>query len=372
MSLSSLLPLSLATALASVVFGAQAAPPILLETAGLTIPRAGHQATLLVDGRILFTGGCAGTGCTEVQRSSELYDHGLRRSSPAGQMREPRVSHTATMLTDGRVFVTSGWTGGAPTASTEIFDTRAGVFLPGPALSVPRVDATATLLDSGRVLVVGGAVATNRPTNSADLFSPADGRVTPVAPLQVARAHHSAARLPDGRVLLVGGLTARHSATATAEVFDPRTERFLQTAPLAQPRCKHAAVALKDGRVMILGGSTDCENGQKLATTEIYDPSAGTFEPGPKLIDPRYKIASAAVRLANGAVMIAGGANDVEVWTPGAASFTKVSRSIGSTLAFSSATAMPDGEVLVVGGYDRSIAPTARAWRISTLGQVER
>ena len=65
----------------------------------------------------------------------------------------------------------------------------------------------------------------------------------------------------------------------------------------------------------------------------------------------------------NGGV-IAGGADDVEAWRPGAASFSKVNGTLGAAFEFSSATALPNGNILVLGGYDEQIRSTAKAWLV--------
>lgn len=344
---------------------ASTAVPALLHGATLSTARAGHQATLVPDGRVLVTGGCAGPGCSDVQRSSELYEPDQSRFAAAAAMRDARVSHTASALPDGRVIVAGGWTGAGATASTEIYEPPTGRFLPGPTMSVARMDATATVLDTGDVLLLGGTTATNRPTPVVDRFSPATGQMTAAAPLRVARAHHASVKLRDGRVLVVGGLVGPHTATASAEIYDPASDTFRPVGELGQPRCKHAALLLADGRVLVLAGSGDCNNRRRLASTEIFDPTTETFLPGPGLVDPRYKVASAAVRLHNGAVMIAGDASDIEVWKPGTANFVRVEGRTGPALAFSSATTLRSGRVLVVGGYDATITPTARAWEVN-------
>jgi hypothetical protein len=349
-------------ALFALGMGTIAAAPVLIETATLSTPRAGHQATLMSDGRVLLTGGCSGAGCSDVQKSAELYDPATRKFSTVQSMGEARVSHLAAGLPDGRILVAGGWTGSGATASIELFDPSIGAFAPGPGMSVARMDGTATSLDSGDVLLVGGSSQTNRPTASVDRYSPVSGKVVAVGALRTARAHHAAVRMSDGRVLVMGGLVSRNTATASAEIYDPRAGTFTPTGSLRQPRCKHAAALLRDGRVMVLAGSSDCDERQKLATTEIFDPATGLFSQGPALIDPRYKVANAAVVMDDGAVLIAGGSADIEVWTPGAASFKKVQGVPGTALAFGTVTALQNRQVLVAGGYDSRITPTARSW----------
>lgn len=339
--------------------------PVLLESAPLAVPRAGHRAVLMADGRVLMTGGCAAALCDQVQRSTEFYIPAQTRFAAGVRMHEARVSHTATRLLDGRVWVAGGWTGKSATTSTEWFDPRSGRWQAGPRLTVARMDGTATRLDNGQVLLAGGAPRTAQPTAMTERFDPESGRILATEPLRVPRVHHAAVKLSDGRVLVVGGLTGRGQATASAEIYDPRTGRFEATGSLSRPRAKLAALRLADGRVMVLAGSPDGEEENRLASTEIYDPATGTFGPGPHLLHPRYKIAGAAVRLRGGHVLIAGGSDDVELWSPGDPAFRKIDGGLGATRAFSTATVLGNGQVLVAGGYDDEIRPTTLAWRVA-------
>lgn len=324
--------------------------------------RAVHQATLLNDGRLLVTGGCAANSCDALQTSNEFYDIAQRRFRPAPAMRTARVSHATVSLPDGGLLVVGGWTGSGATALTEIYDARTGAFVAGPALQTPRLDAAVLPLDKGRILVAGGASGLNRPVASAEIYDVNTRRFTQAASLTMPRTNHAAVRLPDGRVLLTGGLRAKGTATASAEVYDPRSGKFTAVGAMASPRYKHAAVLLRDGRVLVIGGSAGDDERQMLASTEFFDPRTGTFSPGPSMLEVRYKIPSSAVVLADGSVMIAGGAGDVEVWRPGALSFERTAGSLGRAWQFGTATALPSGEILVLGGYDQGITPTSRAW----------
>jgi hypothetical protein len=350
--------------LAAVAAPSSLAPAWQVQAASpLATPRAAHQATLLDADVVLLTGGCSGGSCAPAERSAELVDGRTGRSAPTGAMRQARIAHGAVRLHDGRVLVAGGWTGSATTASAELFDPQARRFTAVGDMDTPRMDATLTPLVDGTALVVGGAVATNRPLASAELFE--HGRFTPVAALREARAHHAAVRLADGRVLVMGGLVARERATASAEIYEPRSRSFLPAQPMLAPRCKHAAVLLHDGRVLVIGGSPDCNEQRRIAQTELYDPRTGAFTPGPALQNPRYKIASAATVTANGDVVVAGDADGVEVWTPGTAGFVKARGGVGGRLAFSTVTPLAAGGLLVTGGYDADIRPTAQTWVVS-------
>ena len=328
--------------------------------APLSTPRAGHQATLLDADLVLLTGGCSGASCTPAVRSAELVDGRTGQWAATASMQVARVSHAAARLADGRVLVAGGWTGAATTASVEAFDPQTRRFTTLSDMGTSRMDATLTPLSNGTALVAGGAAATNRPLAAAEVFE--RDRFTAVAPMLEARAHHAAVRLADGRVLVMGGQVERRLATASAEIYDPQTRTFTAARPMQLRRCKHAAVPLRDGRVMVLGGSPDCNEQQRIARTEIYDPRTGEFSWGPALQNPRYKIVSAAAVTPQGDVVVAGDAHDVEVWSPGSAAFVKAQGPIGRSLSFSTATPLPSGALLVTGGYDDEIRPTAQTW----------
>lgn len=331
----------------------------------ISTPRAAHQATLLDGSVVLLTGGCSGASCTPVERSAELIDASIGQATAAVPMNVPRAAHAAARLTDGRVLVVGGWTGSATTATAEVFDPKAHRFSSVGEMRSPRMDATVTSLASGSALVVGGASATGRPLATAELFE--RNRFSAVVPMSEPRAHHAAVRLIDGRVLVVGGQVARGRATTSVEIFDPATRTFSPTGSLHLPRCKHAAILLRDGQVMVIAGSTDCNEQRRLAQTEIWNPSTGKFSLGPALLNPRYKVVSAAAVTNEGHVVVAGDASDVEVWAPGSPSFVKAAGTLGTGLAFSTATPLHTGDLLVTGGYDNDIRPTAQSWLVKQV-----
>src|SRR5260370_33055374 len=105
-------------------------PPYFSATAtgSLNVGRFQHTATLLLDGRILVTGGLNGGGTSTA--TTEIYDPSLQRWTMAPSMRHARSQHTATLLSDGRVLVAGGPTASCEPAanaealrSVELFDT---------------------------------------------------------------------------------------------------------------------------------------------------------------------------------------------------------------------------------------------------------
>jgi hypothetical protein len=125
-------------------------------TGGMAVAKSNHTATLLQNGRVLIAGGeyyasKGGTVTAGPLADAELYDPGVGTFAATGSMTVPRAFHTATMLLDGRALIT----GGGDLASAELYDPEAGTFAATGSMAVRRSNHTATLLLDGKVLIVG-------------------------------------------------------------------------------------------------------------------------------------------------------------------------------------------------------------------------
>jgi hypothetical protein len=331
------------------------------QVAALRAARAAHTATTLASGQVLIVGGMAENGGSLA--SVELFDpinNAIRELSPLG---EPRAGHSATRL-GGRVLIAGGYDG-EYSGSIELFEPAVPGFRPAGSMREPRSGHTATLLPGGRVLFIGGVGRGWTFLRSAEPYDPVTGRSEMAGSMSVPRESHTASLLADGRVLVAGGHTGRRPAMevhASAEIFDPRTGRFERAGALVTARHKHDAVRLVDGRVLIIGGA-DRSDRMHYATTEIYDPSSGRFERGPVMSERRYKIAGTSVLLANGDVLVTSGARSVEILDYKGWTFRTVGGRFPDAYRFATAASLPNGDVLIAGGYTDGNRNTAGVWR---------
>jgi len=317
-------------------------------TGSMSGPRRDHTATLLLDGKVLINRGTGG--------GAELYDSLTGTFSPTGPSLGGGFGQgsTATRLQDGRVLIV----GGSP---AEIYNPPTGTFSPAGNLNVARVAHTATLLGNGKVLIVGGLdLGGQQHIAAAELYDPVANTFTLAGFLNAGRFSHSATLLQDGRALIAGGeqITSPGFAISlsSAELYDPATGAFSPTGNLTQPRGGLSftqAPLLNNGKVLIVGGET-------IQAAEIFDPATGAFSPTGSMSIARSALS--ATVLSNGQVLVAGGVitlpgggpgttNVVEIYDPVSGAFSPVASMIQARQQHT-ATLLPNGQVLVTGGFD--------------------
>ena len=117
--------------------------------------------------------------------------------------------------------------------------------------------------------------------------------------MSVGRWSHSATLLNDGRVLIVGGKERPYGSVPSTEIFDPTNNSWSLAGNTLKPRGEgHTAILLNNGQVLITGGTED-------VSSELYDPDENKWSYADNMIQSR-KWASATL-LPDGKVIIVGG-----------------------------------------------------------------
>ena len=247
---------------------------------------------------------------------------------------------------------------------------RNGTDIPGANAASYTIPASTGAVTGSlfRVLVIdefGGSVTSAPATLTTQGFSSTGA-------MSVAREFHTATLLANGKVLVTGG----NSGAATlrsAEIYDPATGTFSATGSMFTERQGHAATLLLDGRVLVSGGFSGAGY---LASAEIFDPAGGPGGIGAFTRTagdlPQARMNFSSTLLPNGKVLVSGGFLQtgggaiVDVYLSTAALFTPGTDSFAATVPLSTKRAGPvavlldGGKVLVAGGRgDAGVVATA-------------
>ncbi len=297
-------------------------------------PRLSHTATLLPDGKVLVAGGCTEpepTGaCTKATATADLYDPDLRSWSATASMTRPRIGQLATLLPDGDVLVAGGCSESPCSSQQDAAAARTA------ELYHPKT----------RTWTSTGSMPSSLGRDDATIIG------LPVRPPRVCGAN-------CGKVLVVGSRSA-------TELYDPSRGAWAPTAAPENTRSFPAAVVLHGGKVLV-AGSVQAE-GVGASPAELYDPSTamwtatGNAEPSPQLGETATLVPDGRV-LAVTAQFPEGPSKGDELYDPTAlpdpanpsvkgGAWTIATPALTGRRFGNTATLLRDGTVLIVGGND--------------------
>ena len=254
-------------------------------------------------GKVLVSGGGIVSG-GPYDRSSEIYDPVGGTWSAAGEMLVPRWGHRAVQLPDGRVLVMNGITetatshGSSNLFSAELYDPDAGTWRAAGALAQARGTSMVAALISGpatscgancgKVLVAGGQLTGQvNASNTAEIYEPALDRWRPTAPMSLGRVNAAIVPMATGdpsvcgstcgNLLAVGGdplAPAGNPSSLSAELFDPAAESWRPTGPLSAQITTGAAAQLGNGFVVAIDRKPDVGSAY---SAQVLDPVSTTW-----------------------------------------------------------------------------------------------
>lgn len=343
----------------------------------LSTARAYPTAALIKGGQVLIAGGQTSAGASNA---ADMYDPGTGTVTGFATMVTARFKHTATTLNDGTVLIVGGQldNSGNPALATtaELFNPGTGTFANTTnAPSVARTGGhTATLLADGTVLIAGGVDSNGLVLQEAEIYNSTNQTFTAVGSMTHARFQHTASLLANGKVLMAGG------TDNTAELYDPVAQTFTLTGNLSVARLNPSGTLLTNGQVLIAGGLSNNNTGS-FSTAELYNAATGTFTLTSGGLNAA-RGAHTATLLPDGTVLVAGGFNcpppacqnpiqsSAEVFNPTTSTFTNT----GSLINFrwqDTAILLNDGTVLVAGGLGSNfLGSTERYYSTAPVGPM--
>lgn len=335
--------------------------------------RISPTATLLPNGKVLLMGGMTvhtgsltNGGMTiswlRPSGSAELYDPSTGTWEATASAVGSYYRHTATLLFNGKVLVTAGY-------GAELYDPASETWSSAGQLPIYQWSPTATLLADGRVLTVGSTFRYSYNDQGViyyyeecfgNIYDPASNTWTTTGPLNAIRKGHTATLLPNGKVLVAGSIDGE-VALSSAELYDPATGGWTPTGSLNIRRGGHMATLLDNGKVLVISGkNATLGNFERinaaLNSAELYDPATGLWTMTGSLGAARTK--STATRLPDGKVLVAGGYSaeiymssiaTAEVYDPAAGTWVNMPSLITPRQEFVAAL-LPNGKVMVAGG----------------------
>jgi N-acetylneuraminic acid mutarotase len=145
-------------------------------------------------------------------------------------------------------------------------------------------------------------------------------------------------------------------------VFAPQSgqamSRWKTVAPLNTARLLHTATLLPGGKLLVVGGcnsdTSECLNA--LSSVEVYDPNANSWTPVAPMNTARRS--HTATLLPGGKVLVVGGWNgsaalaSAEIYDPAADTWTYTTTSMSTVRHTHTATLLNSGKVLIAAGYN--------------------
>jgi N-acetylneuraminic acid mutarotase len=349
------------------------------STSAMFTPRYNHTTTLLPSGKVLVAGG--NTNTQQPLDTIELYDPLTRTWSAAGPMRTPRREHTATLLSSGKVLFVGGTIPSATEELTaEVYDPTTGTGADVGTEDSRRSKHTATLLntttvpDDEVVLIIGGTAGNTTRLTTVAKYTTALGIQPVTTPLITGRSQHTATLLPSGKVLLVGGTDPLASTSHTAELYDPAAGNTLEgdmdhtnsVGSVDSARTRHTATLLPSGKVLVIGGVNPSNT--LLNTAAQYNPDTNQWTAiTATMTETGGRAGHTAVLLPSGKVLVTAGESfstnvvvrvgSSELFDPDASPPGWSSTASTTSRSEHTATLLPSGEVLVVGGNNGIAAP---------------
>ena len=266
--------------------------PEALEDAELDVPRFSHHASLLSDGRVLISGGFSGVANSNIIipfpiAHFQVFDPDTQSLLLITDAVSDVFLSSMVNLSEDRLFIMgfgAGPDGEGIVGAAEVFEAAEQTITSLPYSTTPRVLPGLALLQDDRVLVVGGgdlSAESASPFAEPEFMSDVEIYDIKAASWQQASPMNYASNNQAVLSLLDGRVLVVHADIATPELYDPDSDTWTLTAEMANAPMTPRAVVLSDGRVLVTGAGTYEPPGYE--SVEVHDLNTGER----KLVNPK-------------------------------------------------------------------------------------
>lgn len=184
--------------------------------------------------------------------------------------------------------------------------------------------------------------------------------------------------LPGDVVVSISGTTTFDGVTPGVSIYRGATNAWTRGTDIPSPREHHASALLPDGRILVTGGEDTgfiyADEFPNTASTALYDPPTDTWSRPAPLREPRTH--HTATTLPDGRVLTVGGygrktdpststnptLGSVEIYDPSSGAWSS-GAALPTARANHSAVLLPSGKVLIVGGFtERDLLTSAQIY----------
>lgn len=158
--------------------------------------------------------------------------------------------------------------------------------------------------------------------------------------------------LSSGKVLVTGGANVSIPLAST-ELYAPETGTWIAAGNMRRARLFHTMTVLPSGRVLVVGGASSTNGTGTTREADIYDPQAQSWTAAASMTFERSF--HTATLLPSGKVLVIGGAvgsggSIPELYDPETNTWTPVRSTIAANRSSHFALRLPSGKLLVAGG----------------------
>jgi hypothetical protein len=390
--------------------------------------RNSHAIVALPDGSIVLMGGYDGSSYFNDVWCS--VDQGATWTQVTASAEwTARSGHTSVALPDGSIVLMGGYDGSSRLNDVWRSTDQGATWtqMTASAEWTARSYHSSVVLPDGSIVLMGGYAPYS---GKRDVWRSTDQGATwtlmTASAEWTARNYHASVALPDGSIVLTGGYTTAGSNDVWRSTDQGATWTQITASAEWSRRYDHASVALPDGSIVLMGGNGAIGNGDVWRSTDqgatwtqlswwtARDYHTSVVLPGGSIVligghyfhyDTRVifndvwrstdqgttwtqiavkaewtaRYGHTSVVLPDGSIILMGGVYDYpgkylnDVWrsTDQGATWTQVTANAGwSARTRHTSVVLPDGSIVLMGGYDYYANPRYRkdVWRSTDQG----